>query len=488
MCYRLEIGNSRSKHRMKYSWVANVKNMTFCYIIGLLALSLSPAKHVIASDPPDSQNSFVLKGWCFDIRSAAGVKLKGYYISNKGEVFLGNTNDMGKFEFKIPSNAKALLLKPDHYESKSIPINFPPEIPDKAVFSLSIPFIKADSQAVVTSPGTKLEKADIHNNGYRYDISVIDADNNRPVAVRLCVTCEDKTRKYTLVDTLTNFFPVTLNSTDVCRVEIGASENLADRYSAYRSEPLNQIARLHHNKVEFRLVREMNLLLFNSDLLDDLELRGEITSLNPNHGTHSSGLLIKRASNFTHRYMLPDRYQIEAKSTDEKHIYSRRIEVKEGLNFAQPMAKAVGGRGEVNAHLVSLKPNPTDSSIANTVQRVSESKPVHFDNSVLYFEEGSYSLRDQSKSILDSIVQLVKQYPEVKLNVAGHTNNVGSRDKNMVLSEYRVRTVVNYLSRKGVSDKHVNSQWYGPDQPSSNDKSTQGQNLNQRVEIKFVFD
>ena len=86
---------------------------------------------------------------------------------------------------------------------------------------------------------------------------------------------------------------------------------------------------------------------------------------------------------------------------------------------------------------------------------------------MLYFDQSSHELRVDSKSTLDSIAQLLVSQPNLLATVTGYTDNVGKRDANVNLSEYRARIVERYLQRHGVRTDQLVTNWKGPDSTAS---------------------
>jgi outer membrane protein OmpA-like peptidoglycan-associated protein len=85
---------------------------------------------------------------------------------------------------------------------------------------------------------------------------------------------------------------------------------------------------------------------------------------------------------------------------------------------------------------------------------------------------------------LEKSVPLIKRSPNVKLEIAGHSDSFGSNKKNLALSLKRANTVKDYLIARGVSPKRLTSTIYASEQPISSNLTGIGKKLNRRVEIK----
>lgn len=99
------------------------------------------------------------------------------------------------------------------------------------------------------------------------------------------------------------------------------------------------------------------------------------------------------------------------------------------------------------------------------------------------FEVNSYTLSPSSHAVLDQLVDMMQQNADVKLNVHGHTDSDGSRASNQLLSENRAKSVMKYLTQKGIAAQRLSSAGFGEDQPIQAGNSAQAKALNRRVEF-----
>jgi outer membrane protein OmpA-like peptidoglycan-associated protein len=104
----------------------------------------------------------------------------------------------------------------------------------------------------------------------------------------------------------------------------------------------------------------------------------------------------------------------------------------------------------------------------------------------IFFETGKANLLSDSYQQLDNVIVFLKDNPTVKLEVSGHTDNVGSRNSNMKLSQNRAKAVNEYLIGKGIDKGRLESVGYGPDQPIGDNKTAEGKAQNRRVEFKIT--
>jgi outer membrane protein OmpA-like peptidoglycan-associated protein len=103
----------------------------------------------------------------------------------------------------------------------------------------------------------------------------------------------------------------------------------------------------------------------------------------------------------------------------------------------------------------------------------------------IYFEINSAKLQQRSYGPLDELVQILNDNPGYNLAIEGHTDNTGTNEYNLKLSNSRVNTVRNYLIRKGIAASRLTAQGFGEEQPVTDNESKEGRALNRRVELKL---
>ena len=104
----------------------------------------------------------------------------------------------------------------------------------------------------------------------------------------------------------------------------------------------------------------------------------------------------------------------------------------------------------------------------------------------VFFEQGRPILKSQSFPELDRLVQIMVENPTVKIEVSGHTDNVGNKDALMKLSQDRVLAVKAYLEKKGIKKDRVDGKGYGATQPIAPNSTEENRQRNRRVEFKIT--
>ncbi|MBP93224.1 MAG: cell envelope biogenesis protein OmpA [Flavobacteriaceae bacterium] len=104
----------------------------------------------------------------------------------------------------------------------------------------------------------------------------------------------------------------------------------------------------------------------------------------------------------------------------------------------------------------------------------------------ILFDTGKSSIKTQSEKVLQDIIAILKEYPNAKFTVEGHTDSVGSESLNMKLSDARALSVKDYLTSNGIDQFRLSSKGFGESKPIDSNKTREGRANNRRVEINLV--
>ena len=134
----------------------------------------------------------------------------------------------------------------------------------------------------------------------------------------------------------------------------------------------------------------------------------------------------------------------------------------------------------------SLKEKNPDSTynIDIPLQPLSANASVVLRN--IFFDVNKYELEPESTTELDIIVQLMKENPTLKIQISGHTDNVGKASDNLRLSENRAKTVVEYLVEKGIPESRLSYKGFGAEKPVADNTTEEGRATNRRTELKVI--
>ncbi|MGZ3909710.1 MAG: OmpA family protein [Flavisolibacter sp.] len=104
----------------------------------------------------------------------------------------------------------------------------------------------------------------------------------------------------------------------------------------------------------------------------------------------------------------------------------------------------------------------------------------------IFFDVNQYTLQQGSRIELDRVVQLLQENPTLRIQIEGHTDNVGKAVDNQKLSENRAKAVVSYLNSKGIALTRLTAKGFGASKPVAENSSEQGRAQNRRTELKIV--
>lgn len=99
------------------------------------------------------------------------------------------------------------------------------------------------------------------------------------------------------------------------------------------------------------------------------------------------------------------------------------------------------------------------------------------------FQTGSADLNANFFKVLDGVTMVVQEYNKTLIVIAGHTDNVGSDQKNQDLSERRAASVAQYLASRGVDGNRMTTSGYGKTRPIASNATAEGRAQNRRVEV-----
>jgi outer membrane protein OmpA-like peptidoglycan-associated protein len=99
------------------------------------------------------------------------------------------------------------------------------------------------------------------------------------------------------------------------------------------------------------------------------------------------------------------------------------------------------------------------------------------------FDFNKYELKPEAREKLAKVSGILLAYPDLKTQVEGHTDNVGSEEYNQKLSEERAGTVRSYLVTQSVQEANVSSMGFGKTKPIADNATNAGRAKNRRVEL-----
>lgn len=102
------------------------------------------------------------------------------------------------------------------------------------------------------------------------------------------------------------------------------------------------------------------------------------------------------------------------------------------------------------------------------------------------FDFDSARLNANAQRLLEPVVEIFQRYPDLEVEVAGHTDSIGSADYNQRLSERRAAAVRDYLISRGIAADNLQARGYGEEEPIASNDTEDGRQQNRRVEIRIL--
>jgi len=128
-----------------------------------------------------------------------------------------------------------------------------------------------------------------------------------------------------------------------------------------------------------------------------------------------------------------------------------------------------------------IEKTETESNDSNKVEI-----PEELLSNVILFENKELHIQKEHLKDIDQLIVVYKNYPYLKFIVTGHTDNIGSKESNLMLSKKRVQLIESYLMKNGVAPSNIKIHWKGEEFPVASNETEAGRAQNRRVEIKLI--
>lgn len=134
----------------------------------------------------------------------------------------------------------------------------------------------------------------------------------------------------------------------------------------------------------------------------------------------------------------------------------------------------------------TLVPGPADNFGCPELNADEEAAlKAAFEN--LLFETGKDVIKTSSFESLNKLAEVLVNNPYLKLQLEGHTDNVGDEHENMILSDNRAKATRNYLIKRGIKGDRISAQGYGETHPVADNETEEGRKQNRRVVMKLDY-
>jgi outer membrane protein OmpA-like peptidoglycan-associated protein len=186
---------------------------------------------------------------------------------------------------------------------------------------------------------------------------------------------------------------------------------------------------------------------------------------------------------------------VELRDTASKIIASTQIQNSSGqyaiateLKTDQPVDIIINVKKE--GHAFDTKMISSANMLNNVAISNAEVKKVEtgkiYDLHDIYFATNSYELTQKSKQIIDLFVEFLEENPTIKVEIQGHTDNIGNDEANLILSENRAKSVYDYVLQKNIHPNRLKYKGYGENQPIADNDTEAGRAKNRRT-VFLIF-
>jgi outer membrane protein OmpA-like peptidoglycan-associated protein len=172
---------------------------------------------------------------------------------------------------------------------------------------------------------------------------------------------------------------------------------------------------------------------------------------------------------------LADQQRQQAEAARAAALAQQQAAQAETLRAQQATQQALQEKEQVRAHLLQqlnqvLQTKDTARGLVATMPDV-------------LFDFGKYTLKPEARERLAKVAGIILSYPDLRLQIEGHTDNIGSDSYNQRLSEQRAAAVRDYLVSQGVPLNNVFAVGFGKGNPVASNSTPQGRQLNRRVDV-----
>lgn len=138
-----------------------------------------------------------------------------------------------------------------------------------------------------------------------------------------------------------------------------------------------------------------------------------------------------------------------------------------------------------NLDLTSKRKFSENVQVTLKLPQIRENGSIQINN--LFFESKSYEIAPESAPELDRLAEIVKENPDVEIRIEGHTDNVGKKKDNLILSEKRAQAVAEYLSKKhSISAQRIQTVGFGDKVPLNQNDTEENRRKNRRVNFTIL--
>ncbi len=183
---------------------------------------------------------------------------------------------------------------------------------------------------------------------------------------------------------------------------------------------------------------------------------------------------------------------VELKNIESKRIKEIPVDTLTGeyvtvVPFKNDYIMTVKKKGYVQESKYISKINP---QFAKPIDVFVDLKQIEVGKSYrlndIYFDFSSFDLKPESMNIIDEFYQFLMTNPSMKVSIQGHTDNIGNKEDNQLLSENRAKSVFQYLIKLGVGISRIDYKGFGESKPIDTNATEEGRAMNRRTEFVII--
>jgi OmpA-OmpF porin, OOP family len=104
----------------------------------------------------------------------------------------------------------------------------------------------------------------------------------------------------------------------------------------------------------------------------------------------------------------------------------------------------------------------------------------------IFFDYGKYELKPESISELEKVARFLSENPKIKIEISGHTDNIGTEDANQLLSSRRATSVSDFIVSKNIAKARIRTIGFGSKKPLKENNTEENRRINRRIEFGIV--
>jgi len=411
-----------------------------------------------------------LTGLVQDHASRQPVAARLYAQTKVGRLALGSSSQTGQFTVDITCETVNLVIECPGYRTQLLRLNAARLPITHEPVAVIIPLVAVDKQDR-TRPYQQTEQTHYEQSRTpstsgaatrpQHNLFTInDALSGRIVPASACFVFTSTGQKRCLTTNTAGQVQIDFPTKDIVAFEVSAPG-----YQTYLGNLT--IDKLNGQLREYtvRLTRELTILSVRlGSLAGPANLRDEATGtvvpLTPMPGLPA--VLISNR-------VFPKTYQLTVQEENQTVRYQQKITLLSGLNVVRAVAGpmvALVADSMTNKPVVAM---PRPGSLP-----------------LLYFEQGSHTLRPDAQTVLRQIATYLRQNPDVKIRLVGHADREGDERLNQALSENRAKVVSSFLFAQGVADAQMEMKGMGSRHLIAPGDTEENKALNRRVQLEFL--